>query len=328
MVPADNGIHSLSSFVTNNGTGFLPPNMITEEPLVIPQKRPLLAWLLLCTLAVVWGSSFILIKRSLVAFPPEQVAAGRLVFALLFFTPFLARQSRQPDVRTAVKHRWVALLASGVIGFVIPAFLFAEAGAHLNSSLAGALNSVSPLFTLIIGAVFFGQALKIRQVAGILLGLAGSLLLVFFSATGSFQLNAYALLVVLATVCYGLNTNLIGRYIKHLPALVSTAWMFVFAGSIAGLTLLPTDFLSRMTDIRNTWALAALITLGVLGSGLMSIFFNRIMQLSSPLFASSVTYLIPIVALFWGVLDGETIYAVQFAGMGVCLLGIWLINKS
>ena len=302
--------------------------MTIQQPAPPTQKHPLLAWGLLCTLALVWGSSFILIKRSLVAFPPEQVAAGRLVFALLFFTPFLARQSRQPDVMVAVKHRWMALLAVGVTGFVIPAFLFAEAGAHLNSSLAGALNSVSPLFTLIIGAVFFGQALRVRQVAGILLGLAGSLLLVFFSATGAFQINGYALLVVLATVCYGLNTNLIGRYIKHLPALVSTAWMFVFAGSIAALTLMPTNFLSRVANGQNVWPLAALITLGVLGSGLMSIFFNRVMQLTSPLFASSVTYLIPIVALGWGVLDGETIYAVQFAGMGVCLLGIWLINKS
>lgn len=301
--------------------------MTTEEPLVIPQKRPLLAWLLLFTLALVWGSSFILIKRSLSAFPPEQVAAGRLVFAMLFFTPFLARQSRQADVRTAVRHRWLALLAVAVVGFVIPAFLFAEAGAHLNSSLAGALNSVSPLFTLIIGGVLFGQALKIRQVAGILLGLAGSLLLVFFSATGSFEINAYALLVVLATVCYGLNTNLIGRYLKHLPALVSTAWMFAFAGPIALLTLIPTDFFSRVADGQSAWSLAALVTLGVFGSGLMSICFNRVMQLSSPLFAASVTYLIPIVALGWGVLDGETIYAVQFAGMGVCLLGIWLINK-
>ncbi|WP_080240128.1 DMT family transporter [Spirosoma rigui] len=302
--------------------------MTTQEPVVVAQKRPLLAWLLLCSLALVWGSSFILIKRSLLGFPPEQVAGGRLVFALLFFTPFLARQSGQADIRVAVRHRWVALLASAVIGFVIPAFLFAEAGAHLNSSLAGALNSLSPLFTLILGAAFFQQALRIRQVLGILLGLAGSLLLVFFSATGSFQINAYALLVVLATVCYGLNTNLIGRYLSHLPALVSTAWLFAFAGPIALLTLMPTDFFDRVVNHQNGWALSALVTLGVLGSGLMSIFFNRVMQLSSPLFAASVTYLIPIVALGWGVLDGETIYAVQFAGMGICLVGIWLINKA
>jgi drug/metabolite transporter (DMT)-like permease len=300
----------------------------THEPVVIPEKRPVLAWMLLCLLALVWGSSFILIKRSLVAFPPEQVAGGRLVFALLFFSPFLARQSQQADVRVAVRHRWVALLASGVIGFVIPAFLFAEAGAHLSSSLSGALNSLSPLFTLILGAIFFGQTLKVRQVVGILLGLAGSLLLVFFSATGSFDVNGYAFLVVLATVCYGLNTNLVGRFISHLPALVSSAWLFAFAGSIALLTLVPTDFFTRVVAPENRFPLAALVILGVLGSGLMSIFFNRVMQLASPLFAASVTYLIPIVALLWGVLDGETVYGVQFAGMGICLVGIWLINKS
>lgn len=302
--------------------------MTVSEPVVVPQKRPLLAWVLLALLALVWGSSFILIKRSLVAFPPEQVGAGRLVFALLFFTPFLAQQSRQDAVRLAVRHRWVALLASAIIGFVIPAFLFAEAGAHLNSSLAGALNSLSPLFTLILGGVFFGQSLKLKQVSGILLGLTGSLLLVFFSNTGSFELNGYALLVVVATVCYGLNTNLIGRYLSHLPALVSTAWLFAFAGPIALLTLMPTDFLARVMAAQSNWPLAALATLGVLGSGMMSIFFNRVMQLSSPLFAASVTYLIPIVALMWGVLDGETIYPVQFVGMAVCLLGIWLVNRS
>jgi drug/metabolite transporter (DMT)-like permease len=302
--------------------------MTVSEPVVIPQKRPLLAWVLLSLLALVWGSSFILIKRSLVVFPPEQVGAGRLVFALLFFTPFLAQQSRQGSIRLAVRHRWVALLASGIIGFVIPAFLFAEAGAHLNSSLAGALNSLSPLFTLILGGVFFGQSLKLKQVTGILLGLTGSLLLVFFSNTGSFELNGYALLVVVATVCYGLNTNLIGRYLSHLPALVSTAWLFAIAGPIALLTLIPTDFLERVMAAQNNWSLAALATLGVLGSGMMSIFFNRVMQLSSPLFAASVTYLIPMVALMWGLLDGETIYPVQFVGMAVCLLGIWLVNRT
>jgi drug/metabolite transporter (DMT)-like permease len=301
--------------------------MTISEPVIIAQKRPLLAWVLLSLLALVWGSSFILIKRSLTAFPPEQVGAGRLVFALLFFTPFLAQQSRQGSIRVMVRHRWVALLASGIIGFVIPAFLFAEAGAHLNSSLAGALNSLSPLFTLILGGVFFGQSLKVKQVTGILLGLTGSLLLVFFSTTGSFEINGYALLVVVATVCYGLNTNLIGRYLSHLPALVSTAWLFAFAGPIALLTLMPTDFLERVMAVQNSWSLAALVTLGVLGSGMMSIFFNRVMQLSSPLFAASVTYLIPIVALMWGVLDGETIYPVQFVGMAVCLLGIWLVNR-
>ncbi len=292
------------------------------------QQTPLTAWLLLALLALVWGSSFILIKRSLVSFSPGQVAAGRLWFAFLFFSPFLAQQSRSAAVRATVRPVWVPLLAIALVGFVIPAFIFAEAGAHLNSSLAGALNSLSPLFTMLIGAVFFGNALQSKQVAGILLGLAGSLLLVFFSATGAFAINGYALLVVLATVCYGLNINIIGRYVSHLPALVSSAWTFAFAGSIAILILLYADFFSRITQAENWPALFALSLLGVLGSGLMAFVFNRVVQLASPLFASSVTYLIPIVALLWGFLDGERIYTVQYAGMAICLTGVYLVNRK
>lgn len=288
----------------------------------------MLAWVLLFVLALVWGSSFILIKRSLAVFPPEQVAAGRIFFALLFFTPFLGVQARQVSTRQAVGKQWLALLAAGLTGYLIPAFLFAEAGAHLNSSLAGALNALSPLFTLLIGVLFFGRVLRVWQVAGILLGLTGSILLIFYSATGSFAVNGYALLIVLATVCYGTNINIIGRYLSHLPALVSTAWLFAFVGPMAFLTLLTTDFFSRALLPTSGFSLATLICLGVLGSGVMSVIFNRIMQLASPLFASSVTYLMPGVALLWGVLDGETIYPIQFAGMSICLLGIWLINKS
>ncbi|GAB3884267.1 DMT family transporter [Spirosoma agri] len=300
----------------------------TQESVVIPQKHPLLAWILLFVLAMVWGSSFILIKRSLVAFPPEQVAAGRIFFAFLFFSPFLGVQSRSAEIRQSVRARWVALLCAGLFGFLIPAFLFAEAGAHLNSSLAGALNALSPLFTLLIGVLFFGRVLRVWQVVGILLGLSGSILLIFFSATGSFAINGYALLIVLATLCYGTNINIIGRYLNHMPALVSTAWLFAWIGPLALLILLTTDFFTRLTASTSAFSLATLICLGVLGSGVMSVIFNRIMQLASPLFASSVTYLMPGVALLWGVLDGETVYAMQFAGMGICLLGIWLINKA
>ena len=291
-------------------------------------QTPLTAWLLLSLLAFVWGSSFILIKRSLIGFSPGQVAAGRLWFAFLFFTPFLVQQSRSAVVRAAVRPVWLPLLAIAGVGFVIPAFIFAQAGAHLNSSLVGALNSLSPLFTMLIGVVFFGNVLRLKQVGGILLGLVGSLLLVFFSATGTFTVNGYALLVVLATVSYGLNINLIGRYVRHLPALVSSAWTFAFAGGIAICVLLLTDFFTRITNPENRLALLALAILGILGSGLMAFVFNRVVQLASPLFASSVTYLIPIVALLWGFLDGERIYTVQYAGMDICLTGVYLVNRT
>lgn len=302
--------------------------MISEPIPLVTQKRPVLAWVLLCTMALVWGSSFILIKRSLEAFPPEQVAAGRIFMAFLFFVPFQVYQIRQPDIRVSLRKQWPYLTAVGLTGFLIPAYLFAIAGAHINSSLSGALNSLSPLFTLIIGATFFGNRVPMRQTLGILLGLAGSVLLVFFSATGGFSVNAYALLAVMATVCYGVNTNLIGRYIRHMPALVSTAWIFFFIGLLAFGLLLFTDVWARAANSANLPSVLALATLGVLASGMMSVLFNRVIQLTSPLFGASVTYLIPIVALVWGLLDGEHIFAAQYLGMGICLLGIYLTNKS
>ncbi|WP_234733186.1 DMT family transporter [Tellurirhabdus bombi] len=297
----------------------------TERPISPPaqQTTPLLAWILLFILALVWGSSFILIKRSLASFSPTQVATGRITFAFLFFLPYVMLKIRQFPRQQS----WV-LLASGVLGYLIPAFMFAIAGAHLSSSLAGALNSLSPLFTLVLGAIFFGNSLQTRQVIGVLLGFAGSVFLVFLSATGSFSVNGYALLLVVATLCYGLNINLVSRYLRHLPALTSTSWTFALTGPLALLGLLTTDFPVRAVNPASSSSFVMLIILGVLGSGLMTVLFNRIIQLSSAIFASSVTYLIPIVALGWGLLDGEPLYWPQIMGMAICLFGVYLINRK
>lgn len=303
-------------------------NVTSTQPIApTTQARSWQAWTFLLILALVWGSSFILIKRSLAVFSSEQVAAGRIMLAWLFFIPMLIHQSRQPEIRQHVRYRWLYLLLAGLLGNLIPAFLFSIAGAHLNSSLSGALNSLSPLFTLLIGAFFFGRAIKLRQLSGILLGLVGSILLIFFSTTGSFSINGYALLIVLATICYGTNINLIGRYLSHLPSVVSTSWLFMMVGPIALLALLPTDILARLGQPGAGSSIMALTVLGILGSGVMTILFNRIVQLTTPVFASSVTYLIPIVALGWGIADGESVYLAQYAGMGTCLLGIYLTNK-
>ena len=298
------------------------------EPTVTVEKRPLLAWVLLTCMALVWGSSFIMMKKALVVFTVQQVASGRIFFAFLFFVPFMVAQIRQADVRQALRHRWLALLGSGTLGFLLPAFLFAEAGAHLSSSLSGTLNSLSPLFVLLVGTLVFAQRFRANQVWGILLGFAGSLILVFFSATGSFSINGYALLVVLATLMYGANTNLIAKYIAHLPALVATPWTFAFVGPIAGVFLLSTDFISRATQPGVWEPLGAILFLGILASGITSVLFIRVVQLASGVFAASVTYLIPVVAVVWGLLDGETIHNYQYLGLTISLAGIYLVNRQ
>ncbi len=288
----------------------------------------MLAWGLLFLMALVWGSSFILIKVSLRAFTPAQVGAGRIAIAFLFFLPILIRQAMQPETRVLFRKHWLMLLVSGAFGYSIPAQLFSAAGAHLSSSLIGAMNALSPLFTLILGSLFFGRPLVLRQAAGIALGVLGSVLLVFFSANGQFSVNAWALLVVLATLGYGLNTNVIGRYLNRLPALFIGVWSFSLVGIPALIYLLLTDFPVRAMQPESRFPLLMLLILGGLGSGLMSVFFNRVVQLTSPLFAASVTYLIPVVALVWGLLDAETIYGWQYVGMAVCLLGVYLINRK
>lgn len=290
---------------------------------VTPAQRSLQAWGLLILIALIWGSSFILIKRSLVGFSTTQVATGRIFFAFLFFLPYLLLRIKQ----FPTKH-WLPLLASGLLGYQIPAFLFAIGGAHLNSSLSGALNALSPLFTLLVGVAVFGRSVKKGQLAGVLLGFAGSVFLVFFSATGSFSFNAYALLIVLATLCYGFNINIVSRYLTDLSALVSTASMFGLVGPIALLGLSMTDFPTRAVQPTASPALLTLATLGVLGSGFATMLFNRVVLLTSALFASTVTYLMPIVALLWGILDGETLYWPQVAGMVICLLGVYLMNRK
>ncbi len=286
-------------------------------------KSPLQAWILLILVALTWGTSFILIKKSLATFGVTEVAAGRLFLAALFFVPIMIRSRHQIPA-----DRYRFLLVSALTGYVIPAFLFALAGTKLNSSLSGMLNSLSPLCTLVIGILFFAQPRRSLQIIGILLGLLGSSFLIFSKGTGKLNVaDPYAFLILSATVLYGININTISRHLSHLPSLAMTAWTFAFIGPISFVALLTTDFFSKLTQPANLQPSLFLLGLGLLGSGLASVLFNRVVQLASGLFAASVTYLIPIVAISWGIFDGERISFQQYLGMGIILTGIYLVNR-
>lgn len=286
-------------------------------------KSPLQAWILLLLVALTWGTSFILIKKTLTTFSVTEVAAGRLFLATLFFVPIMIRSRHQIPT-----DRYRYLLISALTGYIIPAFLFAQAGTRLNSSLSGMLNSLSPLCTLIIGVLFFAQPRRPLQIAGILLGLLGSSFLIFSKATGSLNVaDPYAFLILSATVLYGININTISRHLSHLPSLAMTAWTFAFIGPIAFILLLTSDFFPKIVASENVQPSLFLLGLGIVSSGLASVMFNRIVQLASGLFAASVTYLIPIVAISWGIFDGERISFQQYLGMGIILTGIYLVNR-
>lgn len=285
---------------------------------------PLLAWGLLVLLALVWGSSFILIKKSLHVYSVTEVAAGRVFLAFVFFVPVLVR-----SWKTIPKHLMGLFFVSGLLGYFIPAFLFAKAGSEISSALAGTLNATSPMFTMLIGVWLFAKKTNRTQILGLVIALSGALMLIFTKAGVAIpEVNFYALFIVLATLCYGTNINIVSKYYAKLSPVVSTAWIFAGVGPLSFGILLFTDFFSKMAEPTNLLPSSYLLSLGVLASGLMSVIFNRVIQLSSAVFAASVTYLMPIIALSWGLMDGETVGLQQWEGTAVILAGVYMINRK
>ena len=282
-------------------------------------------WLILFALALVWGSSFILMKRGLEAFNSNQVAALRISIASVFLIPFLIRYRK-----IKFKKYWVGLLLAGVFGNLIPAFLFTRAETGISSSLAGMLNALTPLFTVIIGWVAFRGKSTPLQIAGILVAFGGALLLLSYDKNPQQENGiSYALLVVLATVCYAISVNCIKFFLSGMNSIAATAWSFAFIGPVALIYLFNTDFINVIETNKNAVSsLGYIAVLGIVGSALSVIFFNYLIKMSGAVFAASSTYIIPIVAVFWGFADGEIISTMQIVAIFVVLGGVWLINKQ
>ena len=259
----------------------------------------------LCILGLIWGSSFILMKRGLQSYPPIEITLYRIFIVFLVFAPIGIK-----DFFKIQKKTGLILLLSAIIGSVIPYFLFIKAQTKIDSSLNGILNSITPLFTLVFGVILFKQKTNLKAISGVLLGLIGASSLIILSNGTNNSLSGdyyYAILPVIGSACYALNINLIKNYLHEIPALKITSWSFIFIGPIAGIILLfYTDFTTHLiyNDV-NYLNFLFINILGILGSGFAFWVFNLLIKETSSVFASSVTYLIPIVAIFWGVVDGE-----------------------
>ncbi len=289
-------------------------------------KQQWLPWLILFGLMLTWGSSFILIKRALLFFSGTEVGLLRIVLTFLFLLPFSFKA-----LKAVGKRFFWPLLISGIIGSVIPALLFAIAETRIESGLAGTLNSLTPLFTLLIGLFFFGFKTRWVNVMGVVIGLAGAAGLMISSSGGRVGGDFwYAFMVVVASVCYAINVNLVKKYFTGLDSMQITVLTFFYIGIptlvyVVFFTRVPTLLITRPAS----WAgMGYLAVLSVVGTGLALIAFNKLIKLSSPVFASSVTYVIPIVAIFWGVLDGERFTLVYFFWMLLILGGVFLVNAS
>ncbi len=287
-------------------------------------NSPWLPWLILLGLSLVWGSSFILIKKGLLVFSGTQVGALRIVISALAFLPIFLYRLQRIDWS---KLRYFAIV--GLCGSGAPAFLFAIAQTHISSSVAGILNSLTPLFTLSLGILLFGSRTGWMKVAGVLLGLVGAVLLILLNRGAGGQTDwGYSLLVILAALCYGISGNTVGAYLKDQSSLTISSVSFVLFGGPALLYLLSTDFVPVMAQGWASWqALGYIAILALVGTVLASIIFFRLIQLTQPVFASTVAYLIPIVAVGWGFVDGELISWGHLLGLGFILGGIYLSRK-
>lgn len=294
---------------------------------ILDANQVFFSWFLLFVLALIWGSSFILMKRGLAVFSAGEVGAVRILSAALVLLPFSL-----PALKQLKTSHWKLLFASGLVGSFLPAFLFATAQTRLSSSVTGILNSLTPLFVLILGVFFFKQNLTKKNLLGIIIGFGGSFLLIFSSSSHNFWygINFFTLLVILATLFYGTNLNLIKHYLQDLSPKVITSVSLFLVGPIAAVYLLTmTNFSSRFDNPAPAYeALSFILILGVVGTGFALILFNKLVQLTTPIFTSTVTYLIPIVALGWGMWDGEIILWNHIIGMVTIILSIYIINRQ
>jgi len=282
--------------------------------------------LLLILLALIWGTSFILIKQGLKVFAPDELGSLRVTAASIFLLPFAFIRLRELE-----KDDYFKLFVSGLLGIFFPAFLFAWAQTHLESSLAGILNTLSPVWTMILGALLFGQRFTGYTILGIVISFGGAVILSLSRAGGGISgFNVYGLLIVLACAMYGANLNWLKFRVHNLSSITITSVSLLLIGPLAAIYLFGfTDFTIKMAQVPGAWqAFGYIVVLAMMSTAVANLIFTKLVKISTPLFASSVTYIMPIVAVMWGVLDGEQLLIGHFIGMVAILGGVYLANRK
>jgi drug/metabolite transporter (DMT)-like permease len=283
------------------------------------------AYLLIAVLALMWGSSFILMKRALLVYTPYQVGAFRIFIAFVFMFPFVIRHFGKVD-KSLLK--WSA--ATGILGNCIPAILFPLAETKIGGGVAGMLNTLTPIFTLIVGVLLFGMQVGRNRIYGLVIGLFGAVLMILGESglQGIGTINAFALLVVLATVMYAFSVNILKSKLSTVDPIRNTGFALFFTGIPMGIYLFSTDFIHRTKTVDGSgFSLMCIAILGIAGTAASTILFNKLIKVSGALAAASVTYLIPIVAILWGLWDHEVFTIYHVIGMLAILMGVYMVNR-
>lgn len=282
-------------------------------------------WFILLILAVTWGSSFILIKKYLVAFSPYEIGAIRVVGSGLLMAAIGIPTLRKMPKKTLL---WVAI--AGFFGNFLPMFLFPIAQTQVSSSLAGILDALVPMFVLVFGFLLFGIKSRWTQVIGAVIGFLGAASLIYFSE-GNTQTSqfGYAMLIVLAGAAYGVNAVVIKERIPNLNAIKLTAAVYTL-WAIPSLVILYATGIFHNFKItpETTEAMAYLGFLTTFGTSIAMLLYYHLIQKTTAVFASTVSYLLPLVAIIWGLLDGEE-FTLWFALGGILIvLGVYLSKEK
>tara|TARA_B110000971_G_scaffold55825_1_gene56810 strand:- start:102 stop:977 length:876 start_codon:yes stop_codon:yes gene_type:complete len=283
-------------------------------------------WFYLFLLALTWGSSFILIKKGLLGLSPFQLGSLRTVMSSLFIFTIGFK-----SLKTIQSHQWKWIIITGFIGTFFPSFLFAFAETEVDSGIVSILNSLVPLNTVLIGLAVFKITSTKTQVFGVILGFVGASMLIFNSMELHPDQNyLYAGFVILATVMYASSVNIIKRYLQDVKPIAIATGNFVAIIIPAILVLSFSNFFTTETFQNDTIyiSIGSVAILSLFGTVMAKIIFNSLIQISSPVFASSVAYLMPLVALLWGLLDGEVFGINQGLASSLILLGVYLVNKK
>ena len=282
------------------------------------------SWLLLGAISLIWGSSFILMKKGLLVFDAYQVASMRVSFAALALLPLL------PLSLSRVRKDQVPLIfLVGVLGSGIPPYFFTIAQTHIDSAATGIFNALTPIFTFVFGILLFKTTFNLQKLAGVALGFVGASSLLLLSNHEAVNVNAYGLFVVAATMLYGFNVNIIKTRCQNIDALALTAISYLMLAPFAATHLFTTDFIHLLQHQEGAWtAFGFILILAIIGTAFATVLFFVLTQLTDALFAAMVTYIIPIVAVGWGFLDGETISWTYLFGLALILAGVYLASRK
>jgi drug/metabolite transporter (DMT)-like permease len=282
-------------------------------------------WGTLVILSLIWGSSYILIKKGLTGLTPIQLGSLRVIVTTIIIAPIGYQKIKHIPRQ---KMKWVAL--SAFVGSFFPAYLFAFAETEISSSITAVMVSLTPLFTLLISVFVFGEELLKKQVFGVLIGFTGIIVLINNELFSSSFNILYIMFIVLAAFCYAINANVLKYKLSNIPALgiVFMSFLFMFIPAFIILCFSDFPFSDFASDPLIIESIIYIVILALFGTAIAKVLYIKLLAISTPVFSVSTTYLMPVVAIFWGLLDGEEFKLTQFTGTAIILLGVYLVTKK